>query len=360
MKDPKVFIIAEAGVNHNGSLSIAKKMVDVAVSAGADAIKFQTFHAETLVVSGAPKAQYQMKRTAKKESQYAMLKKLELSFDEHRELADFCRRRHIEFMSTPFDAESVGFLKKMKVKRFKLSSGEITNAPLLLETARSKVPILLSTGMSTIDEIRTALGVLAFGYFELLGEFPGRVNFERAFRRFGGSLAFRDRVTLLHCTSEYPAPYDEINLRAMDTLAETFHLPIGFSDHSCGISCAIAAAARGAVVLEKHFTLDRKMQGPDHHASIGPAELTELVNSVRQIQQALGDGKKIAMPSEKKNRSIGRRSLVASRAMNKGELFSEENLTAKRPGCGLSPMRYFDLLGKKTKFDLKVNQEVVL
>lgn len=357
-KPDKVFIIAEAGVNHNGSLELAKQLVDVAVQAGADAVKFQTFIAELGVSAFAPKADYQVKTTGQTESQLEMVKKLELSYEQFIDLTDYCRNKGIEFLSTPFDLPSVEFLvQELQVDRLKIASGEITNAPLLLRAAQSNKPIILSTGMSTLGEIELALGVLAFGYIGIK-EQPSLEAFREAYISKEGQRALQDKVTLLHCTTEYPAPYAEVNLRVMDTLRTAFGLSVGFSDHTPGISIPIAAAALGAQVIEKHLTLDRNLPGPDHKASLEPHELKDMVQAIRQVEQALGTGRKIPTVSELHNRTVARKSLVALKNIKQGEKFSVDNLGVKRPGDGLSPFYYWDMLKQTAGRDYYVDEQV--
>ena len=330
----KIFIIAEAGVNHNGDIEIAKKLVDAAVAAGADAVKFQTFKAETLVCRDAKKAEYQMETTDKDESQFAMLKRLELTPDMHEKLMDYCEQKRIMFLSTPFDLESLYYLVNCGLAIIKLPSGEITNYPLLREAARSGKKIILSSGMSTLDEVRNATEVL-------------REN------------GCRD-LTVLHCNTEYPTPYKDVNLKAMCTMKEALKIPVGYSDHTPGIEAAVAAAALGAEVIEKHFTLDRNMEGPDHKASLEPNELAEMVRSIRNVESALGGGKKEPSDSEKKNIAIARKSIVARCDIRAGEIFTEENLTAKRPGGGLSPMLWNQVLNKQAKRDFAPDEMIEL
>ena len=341
----KIFIIAEAGVNHNGSLDMARELVEVAKAAGADAVKFQTFRAEKMISRLAPKAEYQIATTGDTQSQLEMVQRLELDAAAHAQLRSHCRDRHIEFMSTPFDSESVDLLVNLGVARLKIPSGEITNAPLLLKIARTGLPLIMSTGMATLGEIETALGVLAFG-LQGRSDRPSRSAFQQALSAAGALGLLQERVALLHCTTEYPAPVEEVNLRAMDTLRTAFLLPVGYSDHTPGIAVAIGAAARGARIIEKHFTLDRSLPGPDHRASLEPGELAEMVRGIREVEMALGSGLKLPGGSELKNRVVARKSLVASRFINKGEPFNEENITIKRPGSGLSPLYYWEWLGK--------------
>lgn len=329
-----VFIIAEAGVNHNGSMSLAKELVDAAKESGADCIKFQTFISENLVSKSAVKADYQKRQTNSDETQLDMLKKLELSFEDFLELKDYCTYKGIEFLSTAFDFESIEFLNNLGMKRWKIPSGEITNLPYLIKIARLKKPVILSTGMSTMEDIGSALSVLKENE---AGE-----------------------VTVLHCTTEYPTPFSEVNLRAMLSIKENFNVNVGYSDHTKGIEIAIAAAALGASVIEKHFTLDRNMEGPDHKASLEPNELKAMVDAVRNIESALGDGKKQPSESEKKNMTVARKSIIAKRDILKGEVFSEDNLTIKRPGNGISPMKWFEVLGKVANRDYKEDELIEL
>jgi N-acetylneuraminate synthase len=350
-----LLIIAEAGVNHNGSLDLALQLVDAAATAGADAVKFQTFKSANLVTAAAPKANYQTQQTDTAESQLDMLRKLELSPADHHALIERCQTRGIEFISTPFDSESLDLLLEIGVGRIKIPSGELTNAPLLHQAARSGLPIILSTGMATLDEVRTAVSILAHGY-ATTSEHPCLEAFANALPRHASALT--GKLTLLHCTTEYPSPFTDTNLRAMDTLAESFLLPVGLSDHTPGISVAIAAAARGASIIEKHMTLDRNLPGPDHQASLDPADFTRLVRSIREVSLALGSPLKQPAPSELKNLAIVRKSLVAAQAIRVGEPFTPQNLTAKRPGTGLSPLRFWDLLGKPADRDYAPDQPI--
>lgn len=338
-----VTIIAEAGVNHNGSLARALEMVDVAAEAGADYVKFQTFNSSALVTKSAPKAAYQKRTTDETQSQLDMLKALELSLDSHHALMARCRRQGIGFLSTPFDLGSLDLLvNELGLPLLKLGSGELTNAPLLHGAARSGRPVILSTGMANTKEIRMALGVLAHGYsFEGT---PSEECFEDAYISDRGQAALQANVTLLHCTSAYPTPDEDINLTAMTEL-RSFGLPVGFSDHSVGEVMAHAATALGAQVIEKHFTLDRDLPGPDHKASIEPAGLKALVAGVRRVSVALGSGDLDPREIEKGTAEVARKSLVASRPIEAGETFSHENLTVKRPGTGLRPGLYWTLLG---------------
>lgn len=349
-----VYIIAEAGVNHNGSLEMARRLIDAAAEAGADAVKFQTFRAASLVTKSAPKAAYQQANApSADDSQHAMLAQLELSEDAHVMLAGHCRARGIGFLSTPFDEDSVDLLCSMRVRRLKIPSGELTNASLLLKVARAGLPVIVSTGMATLYDIEAALSVLAFGLSERdhPGLAPNQAAFLAAYQRPESQALLAEHVTLLHCTTEYPAPLAEVNLRAMETLKARFGLPVGYSDHTAGLTVPVAAAALGACVIEKHFTLDRSLPGPDHKASLEPDELASMVRMIRDASLALGSPNKAPTPSELRNAPIARRSLVALRPIASGELFTAENLGARRPGTGMSAMGYFDLLGKPASRD---------
>lgn len=317
----KVLIIAEAGVNHNGDINLAKKLIEQAAKAGADVVKFQTFKANSCVSVSAKKAKYQLETTAKEESQLEMIKKLELSYESHFELMKHCKKHGIAFLSTPFDLESVEFLRGLDLPYFKIPSGEITNFPYLKAVAKCKKKVLLSTGMANLGEIEAALEIL---------------------RKNGTK-----NITLLHCNTEYPTPFEDVNLNALKTLKEAFKLEVGYSDHTEGIVASLGAVALGAVVIEKHFTLDKTMEGPDHRASLEFEELKALCKGIRELEKALGSGIKKASKSEAKNKIIARKSLVAKREIQKGEKFSEQNLTTKRPGSGISAMRYEEYLGKR-------------
>jgi N-acetylneuraminate synthase len=341
----RVLIIAEAGVNHNGDIGRAMALVEAAAIAGSDAVKFQTFVPDEMISRFAPKAEYQKRTTGTAESQLDMVRTLQLSENDHRLLVRRCAELGIGFLSTPFDLPSLAFLTDdLGVDLLKLPSGEITNWPLLLAAARAGRRIILSTGMSNLDEVEGALGVLAYGYLPTSMP-PSADAFARAFTSADGHAALAAKVALLHCTTEYPTPFEDVNLRAMDSLADTFGLPVGLSDHTVGYAVAIAAAARGARIIEKHFTLDRTLPGPDHAASLEPDELAAMVAAVRQVELALGSAIKSPAPSEIKNILIARKSLVARRAIRAGERFDEVNLTAKRPSGGMSPTRYWDVLG---------------
>lgn len=317
-------IIAEAGVNHNGSMDLAKKLVDAASEAGVDYVKFQTFKTENLVSRFAPKAEYQRNNLPDgDESQFSMLKKLELSIEQHTELINYCSEKNVKFFSTGFDLDSLCFLSTLHLGLWKIPSGEITNYPYIKFIAEQKEPVILSTGMSTMDEIKEAIQLL---------------------NRFGVS---RDLITVLHCNTEYPTPMHDVNLKAMNTLRNELGVQVGYSDHTQGIEIPIAAVAMGATIIEKHFTLDRSMKGPDHKASLEPSELKEMVHSIRNVEQALGRCEKFVTFSEEKNRMIARKSIVASRRIEQGEVLSEENLMVKRPGNGISPMRWEEIIGTR-------------
>lgn len=319
------FIIAEAGVNHNGSLELAKKLIDAAAEAKADAVKFQTFKASKLVSVGAPKAEYQKETTDAKESQLEMIAKLQLSEADHYELLDYAKQKNILFLSSAFDLESLTFLEKMGMPIYKIPSGEITNLPLLKQIGSYHKEVILSCGMSTLEEIQRAYSVLMES----------------------GAKS----VSILHCNTQYPTPYEDVNLRAMEFLKENFDCPIGYSDHTLGIEIPLAAVARGAVIIEKHFTLDRNMEGPDHKASLIPSELKAMVEGIRHIEVALGEKNKVVTKSEEQNRLIARKSLVAASNIKQGDVFTTSNLTLKRPGTGIGAEHYEELLGKKAKFD---------
>ncbi|MDI6880640.1 MAG: N-acetylneuraminate synthase [Desulfitobacteriaceae bacterium] len=358
----RTYIIAEAGVNHNGDVNWAMELVDAAVEAQANAVKFQTFRAEKLAAKSVPKADYQVHSSAPAESQLQMLKRLELSPEAHLMLKEYCQGKGIDFMSTPFDEESLDFLiKGMGLRQIKISSGDLTNAPLLLKAAQSGKPIILSTGMSTLAEIEAALAVLAYGYTRSNQSLaPSLKQFEQALFSVEGRAALINKVELLHCTTEYPAPFDEVNLRAMTTMQRAFGLPVGLSDHTPGIAIPVAAVALGATIIEKHFTLDKTLPGPDHRASLEPSELKQMVLAIRQTEQALGSQLKAPTPSELKNKAVARKCLVASRSIRTGEVFTTENLTVKRAGDGISPFRYWEALGQKATQDYQADEKVVL
>jgi N-acetylneuraminate synthase len=348
-----VFIIAEAGVNHDGKLDQALALVDAAAAAGADAVKFQTFKAERLAAPDAPKAAYQARNTGADDGQFAMLKRLELDEAAHLALVERCQQRKIGFLSSPFDAESLSFLVlRLGIGVIKLGSGEITNAPLLLEAGRKAKHVILSTGMSDLEDVEAALGVLAFAMTTGVETPASRAAFKAAFLNPLGLKALQERVTLLHCTTDYPSNPAEANLKVIPAMAERFKLRVGFSDHTPGINISLGAVALGACVVEKHLTLDRNLPGPDHKASLEPQAFAELVAGIRLVESALGDGVKRCMPSEAANRLVARKSLAALRPIAKGERYHESNMAALRPGDGLSPMLFWDMLGKAAPADI--------
>lgn len=332
----RTLIIAEAGVNHNGHVHMAEQLIDVAAAAGADLVKFQTFSADRLVTRNAPKADYQKLSTRGDEGQYEMLRRLELSEEMHRHLISHCAQRNIGFLSTGFDIASVNQLVALGLRLFKIPSGEITNLPYLRHIGQQGGEVILSTGMATLAEIEAAIMVL---------ETTGTP---------------RENITVLHCTTEYPAPLDEVNLRAMTTLHQAFGVRTGYSDHTQGIEIALAAVALGASVIEKHFTLDKSLPGPDHKASLEPHELRQMITSIRHIEIALGDGVKRPTPSEMRNRPIARKSIVAAREIQQGERLSEDNLRIKRPGTGISPMRWDELIGRTASCDFVTDELIRL
>jgi N,N'-diacetyllegionaminate synthase len=332
----RILIIAEAGVNHNGDLDLAKQLIDVAAEAGADLVKFQTFSADRLATRTAKKADYQTLATGSKETQHQMLSRLELSSEMYRALIAHCDARGIGFFSTGFDKESVDFLVSLGQDKFKIPSGEITNLPYLRHIGHFGKAIILSTGMATLGDIEAAI-----------------IALEQA-----GTP--RPLITVLHCTTEYPTPMTEVNLRAMQSIQAAFGVAVGYSDHTSGIEVAIAAAALGATVIEKHFTIDRNLPGPDHKASLEPDELKAMVTAIRNIEIALGDGVKRLTPSEARNRPVARKSLVASKAIKMGEVFSAENISSKRPGTGISPMRWDEVIGRTAWHDFAIDEFIEL
>ncbi len=353
-----VFVIAEAGVNHNGDMEMARRLIDVAVEAGADAVKFQTFQAATLATRTAPKAEYQTRTTQKSLSQYEMLCNLELPRAEHFSLMAYCQDRHIEFVSTPFDIDSLRFLvNDLGLTRLKIPSGELTNGPLLLAAGESSAgSIILSTGMATMDEIRDACGAVVYGM--LGGRSPGLAAFREALASAEGQRALRERITILQCTTEYPAPIEEANLRAMDTIRRKFSVATGYSDHTIGVWASVAAAALGADIIEKHFTLDRTLPGPDHAASLEPDELANMIAGIRAVEASLGDGVKRPTPMETKNMVIARKSLTAATPVGRGDAFTTDNLAVKRPGDGVSPMRYWEYIGRLAERDYDTDDQI--
>lgn len=327
-------IVAEAGVNHNGSLETAKKLAKTAKLCGADIVKFQTAKLDSIVSKNAKMANYQKQNTGKNISQKEMLERLLLSFDEFVELSNYCQMIGISFLSTPFDLDSLLFLERFNFNVWKIPSGEITNLPYLEKIAGNHSDIILSTGMSNLDEIDAALNVL--------------------------HLNGAGKITLLHCNTQYPTPMEDVNLNAMLTLKDRYKCDVGYSDHTLGIEVPIAAVALGATVIEKHFTLDRNMEGPDHKASLEPNEFKSMVSAIRNIEKALGTGNKVASPSETENKDIARKSIVASRMIKKGEVFTKDNITTKRPGSGISPMRWYNVIGAVAKRDFQEDELIEL
>jgi N,N'-diacetyllegionaminate synthase len=328
----KVTIIAEAGVNHNGSMDLAKKLIDVAKEAGVDYVKFQTFKADKIASKSAEKAEYQKSTTGNSESQLMMLKKLELTHDDHLVLIEYCRSKNIEFLSTPFDIESIDLLKELGITLGKIPSGEITNLPYLQKMATTFDHLVMSTGMADMNEIEEAVNVITSSGFS------------------------KEKLTVLHCNTEYPTPFSDVNLTAMNTIRRKIGVEVGYSDHTKGIEVPVAAVALGAVLIEKHFTLDRNMEGPDHKASLEPGELKAMVSAIRNIEQSLGNGIKQPSPSEIKNKNIARKSIVAARDMQPGDIIRMEDLSVKRPGSGISPMLMPSLIGKKLKAGIKADE----
>lgn len=329
-----VLIIAEAGVNHNGNLDLALKMVDEAKRAGADIVKFQTAIPEKVISKYADKAEYQKKTTGNEESQLEMCKRIHLKLSDYDIIKKYCEEAGIEFLSTPFDLESIDYLEKLGMRLWKIPSGEITNLPYLIKIAKTGKPVIMSTGMAELNEVEEAVNVL---------------------KENGAG-----EITLLHCTTEYPAPFESVNLRAMNTLREKFGTEAGYSDHTVGFEVAVAAAVLGASVVEKHFTLNHNMEGPDHKASLEPEEFEVMVNNIRLIEKAMGDGVKQPAEAEKKNIAIARKSIVAAKDIKKGEIFTEENITVKRPGSGISPMKWFEVLGTEAVRDFGEDELIEL
>jgi N,N'-diacetyllegionaminate synthase len=333
----KVIIIAEAGVNHNGDVNLAKQLVDVAAAAGADYVKFQTFKAENIASKKAGKADYQKETTSANETQVQMLKKLELSYDDHLMLLDYCQQRSVAFLSTPFDIESIQLLKNLGIRIGKIPSGDITNLPYLQKMAESFEELILSTGMADMNEIEEAIRAITSKGFP------------------------KEKLIVLHCNTEYPTPYSDVNLKAMQTISGRFSVKVGYSDHTQGIEVPIGAVALGACLIEKHFTLSRKMEGPDHKASLEPSELKEMITSIRNIEAAVeGDGQKLPSRSEIKNKEIARKSIVAACPIRKGEILSDRNLAVKRPGTGLSPMLWYQVCGTSAKRNFDTDELIQL
>lgn len=332
-----VTIIAEAGVNHNGSVELAKKLVDAAAAAKVDYIKFQTFKSEGVVTKKAEKAQYQKETTGSEENtQLEMIKKLEIPYEGYLEIRDYCNKKGVKFFSTSTDPQSVEFLASLNMDMWKIPSGEVTNYPFLCKIASYNKPTIFSLGMSDMEMVRDAVKVLLENGLD------------------------KENLILLHCNTEYPTPFEDVNLKAMNAIEKEFGVKVGYSDHTLGIEVPIAAVALGADVIEKHFTLDRNMEGPDHKASLEPDELIEMVKAIRNIEKALGDGVKRITESERRNLIIARKSIVASRDIKKGESFTEENLTTKRPGDGISPMRWKEVIGKVAKRDFEEEEKIEL
>jgi len=325
----KVFIIAEAGVNHNGRLDLAYQLIDVAKDAGADAVKFQTFIPDKTISKFADKANYQKKTTDKNESQLEMIKKIALSFEDHKKLLEYCKNKNIKFLSSPFDLDSIDFLNKLGLDTFKIPSGEIINLPYLKKIGSLNKKLIISTGMTNLGEVEFAIDILV------------------------ESGTKRENIAILHCTTNYPTPYEEVNLKAMQTLATAFKLPVGYSDHTLGIEVPVAAVAMGAKIIEKHFTLNKNMEGPDHITSLEPHELKAMVKAIRNIKKSLGDGIKKPNKSEIEIMKVVRKSIVASKSIKKGEIFTRTNITVKRPGTGISPIRWDEVIGEKANRDFK-------
>ena len=334
MNTHNVLIIGEAGVNHNGDLNIARKLIDVAVEAGVDMVKFQTFITEEGITGNAEKAKYQLSATGKKETQFEMLKKLELDREAHEELIRHCNHKGIRFLSTAFDHPSIDLLNELNIPLYKVPSGEITNLPYLRHIGRMGKPVILSTGMATLKEVEDAVNVL----------------------RESGTP--KGEITVLHCNTSYPTPMEDVNLKGMLTIRDELEVKVGYSDHTLGIEIPIASVAMGASVIEKHFTLDRGMEGPDHKASLDPCELKAMVNAIRNIENALGDGVKRPSSSEMKNKSMARKSIVAARDILKGEIFTKEDLVVKRPGTGISPMKWDEIIGTIAQRDFSKDEAI--
>jgi len=356
----QTFVIAEAGVNHNGSLEMAKQLVDAAIQAEADAVKFQTFRTESIVSRLAGKANYQKETTGSDSSQFEMIKALELSEQNQKKLFHYCQEKGIEFLSTPYDFASVDFLiSELNLPTLKIASAEITNGPLLFKAAQSQKSIILSTGMCELSEIETALGVLAFGYISPAAT-PSIDGFKKAYLSSAGKSALAEKVSLLQCTTEYPASCEDIHLRAMETLRHLFGLPVGYSDHTLGWSIPLAATALGATIIEKHYTLDRNLPGPDHRASLEPYELAEMIRGIRMVEKALGTPEKTCRPCEQKNKPVMRKSLIANEEIKKGAPLTRQNLVVKRPGDGVSPMEYWNYLDKSADKDYANDEKINL
>jgi len=353
----KTYVIAEAGVNHNRDKPTALKLIDVAAAAGADAVKFQTFNADKLASSSAPKASYQKSNTGKDESQLAMLKSLELPLEWHLELEAHAHQVGIEFLSTAFDQDSLAFLETLDLPFYKVPSGEITNGPLLLSFARTGKRIILSTGMSSLGEVEQALAILAWGYLQT----DDPISLEQVWRHWAtieAGAVIAENLTLLHCTSQYPTPMEEVNLLAMGTMSKAFGLPTGYSDHTHGLLVPSAAVAMGATIIEKHFTLDRNLPGPDHLASLEPDELKQMIEDIRQIEILLGDGRKLTQASEWDTRAAARQRIVAARRIAQGEQFGPSNLGTARTGKGELPVTIWDRFGQKSAGNFEIGDSI--
>ena len=357
----KVYVIAEAGVNHNGDLQQAFKLIDVAVKASADAIKFQSFKANNVASFAAQKADYQKKTTSKFQSHLEMLKNLELNEDDFFKINDYCKNKNIDLIVSAFDHDSLQFITdKLGVSILKIPSGEITNGPFLLTHSLKGLDIILSTGMSTLNEIKLALSILAFGFVNSNNNKikPSLKNFKKAYNSFLGKKLLKEKVTILHCTSEYPAPIVDINLNAMINIRDSYNLSVGYSDHSEGYLVSIVAASMGAKIIEKHFTSDKNMKGPDHKASLNPKELKTMIEMIRKIEIIKGSSNKELYKSEQKNVSIVRKSLVAKNKIRSGEIFSSNNITFKRPFNGKSPMEYWQMIGTRAEKDYEEDEPI--
>ena len=355
-----VYIIAEAGVNHNGNIDLAYKLVDIAVAADADAVKFQTFVADSLVTKSAKKADYQIESGDSEETQYSMLKRLELKQSEFSDLQKYCLEKKIDFLSTAFDQESLNFLyKDLKLPILKIPSGELTNAPFVLEHARTGCDLILSTGMADMEEIKMALSVIAYGLLNKTDRStPSIASFKKAYKSKEGQEALIKKVTILHCTTQYPTPLEDVNLHAIETIRNSLGLRVGYSDHTQGITVPIAATALGVTIIEKHFTIDCTMDGPDHRASLDPKKLKEMIKAIRSTELALGSHIKKITESEILNKAVARKSIVATQDIKKGDTFNETNIGIMRPGKGLSPYLYWEIIGSKARSQFKIGDYI--
>lgn len=355
-----VYIIAEAGVNHNGNIDLAYKLIDIAVAADADAVKFQTFVADNLVTKSAKKADYQIESGDSEETQYSMLKRLELKQSEFLDLQKYCLEKKIDFLSTAFDQESLNFLyKDLKLPILKIPSGELTNAPFVLEHARTGCDLILSTGMADMEEIKMALSVIAYGLLHKTDRStPSIASFKEAYKSEEGKEALIKKVTILHCTTQYPAPLKDVNLNAIETIRNSLGLRVGYSDHTQGIIVPIAATALGATIIEKHFTIDCNMDGPDHRASLDPKKLKEMIKAIRSTELALGSHRKTITENEILNKAVARKSIVATQDIKKGDTLNETNIGIMRPGEGLSPYIYWEIIGSKARSQFKIGDYI--